>query len=424
MTAIDKYVKRRAKRLAERGIKLSREDGVYRRDDDEEKNRNSNAGGHGNTRLPFGLCQREGIEIDPKWTPADAWEALEGKGYSAKEAYAELKETGKVSKKGSSAKTKSQRMQTSGLPYKMKTGSGLKKLTAFNTEFQKMELEEHVSDFVANAGDISFFGKPVSDFDILKSKAGGGDYLKTWKNVRTGEITKVRLRIPDLNKVPEQYKNSEATVFAHELIHYVNLCRRNSNQYDDYTDLDEGLTQAVRNARSKGVGSEVRSFLEEASKRWAKTRDEYTEETNRIGKEINGKWMERTKELGTPGQLPSNEYAQYKKERDEFINKRNEEFSWIKHSFEDGAASLSNMYDALTFGRLGDEKVAWYGHTSSYFRGNANSVKNEMLSIYVELHMAKDKKYLKMFREDQPELASALDSTIRTLLKETYIEGY
>lgn len=70
-------------------------------DDDEEQTNNrkntASHGGHGNTRIPYGLCQREGIEIQDGWTPRDAWEALEGKGYSASDAYKELKETGKVS---------------------------------------------------------------------------------------------------------------------------------------------------------------------------------------------------------------------------------------------------------------------------------------------------------------------------------------
>ena len=58
----------------------------------------SDGGGrHGNNRIPYGLCQREGIDIQPGWTPKDAWNALEGKGYSASSVYKELKETGKVS---------------------------------------------------------------------------------------------------------------------------------------------------------------------------------------------------------------------------------------------------------------------------------------------------------------------------------------
>ena len=44
----------------------------------------------GNTRLPFGLCQREGIEIGEDWSPQDAWEALAGKGISPEGEYAKL----------------------------------------------------------------------------------------------------------------------------------------------------------------------------------------------------------------------------------------------------------------------------------------------------------------------------------------------
>lgn len=77
------------KKIAEKSDDKSRTDA-----DDEETGVN-----HGNTKIPFGLCQREGIDIQPGWTPADAWKALEGKGYSVSEIYKELKETGKVSKK-------------------------------------------------------------------------------------------------------------------------------------------------------------------------------------------------------------------------------------------------------------------------------------------------------------------------------------
>lgn len=91
--SVKEYRKRRAERLAAR---MDAEG-----DEESAPAPKKGGGGHGNTKLPFGLCQREGIEVKPGWTPQDAWKALEGKGYSAGEAYKELKETGKVSKKGS-----------------------------------------------------------------------------------------------------------------------------------------------------------------------------------------------------------------------------------------------------------------------------------------------------------------------------------
>lgn len=51
---------------------------------------------HGNTRLPFGLCQAHGIAIGKNWTPRDAWEALKGVGVTPDDAYGDLKEDGKL----------------------------------------------------------------------------------------------------------------------------------------------------------------------------------------------------------------------------------------------------------------------------------------------------------------------------------------
>ena len=65
-------------------------------DDDDDDGNGGSGGSHGNTKIPFGLCQREGIEIGENWTPKDAWNALEGKGYSAGSVYKNLRETGKA----------------------------------------------------------------------------------------------------------------------------------------------------------------------------------------------------------------------------------------------------------------------------------------------------------------------------------------
>lgn len=90
--SVEEYRRRRAERM---GIHL---------DADDEETGGKKKGGHGNTKIPFGLCQREGIEIQPGWTPEDAWKALEGKGYAASESYQELKKTGKVPVKGKPVK--------------------------------------------------------------------------------------------------------------------------------------------------------------------------------------------------------------------------------------------------------------------------------------------------------------------------------
>ena len=121
---IERFKQRRAERLAQRGynikkkqyrksdgeIKVSKKEllkDIEHFDEPEEEStegwnkyqarrgqpRGEESGGsHGNTRLPFGLCKRYGIEIGEGWTPRDAWDALAGKGITAEGAYRRLKE--------------------------------------------------------------------------------------------------------------------------------------------------------------------------------------------------------------------------------------------------------------------------------------------------------------------------------------------
>lgn len=81
MDAVERYKQRRAERIAKRF------------DEEAEENNNNNVaktGSHGNTRLPFGLCKRYGIDVQNGWTPSDAWNALAEKGVTPKEEYAKL----------------------------------------------------------------------------------------------------------------------------------------------------------------------------------------------------------------------------------------------------------------------------------------------------------------------------------------------
>ena len=62
-------------------------------DDDSEESSGGKTRGHGNTKLPYGLCEKYGIEVQKGWTPRDAWAALAGKGVSAAEEYKKLKQS-------------------------------------------------------------------------------------------------------------------------------------------------------------------------------------------------------------------------------------------------------------------------------------------------------------------------------------------
>lgn len=79
MTDVERFRLRRSRRLAAR-----------ERMDDEEENANNGGkkGGHGNTKLPYGLCHKYGIEIQKGWQPRDAWDALAEKGVTPGDEFA------------------------------------------------------------------------------------------------------------------------------------------------------------------------------------------------------------------------------------------------------------------------------------------------------------------------------------------------
>ena len=165
MDAVAKYKNRRMKRLKKRGYKPVWES---RFDDDDDE---SGGGSHGNTRIPFGLCKREGIQIDPKWSPKDAWAALEGKGYNAGDVYKELKETGKVPEK-----PKSPEKPKIDLKQASKTVTAYKKKTREREKVKKAlrDAEERLSELEGNLesarASIDYWTKSISDYE----KGAGG----------------------------------------------------------------------------------------------------------------------------------------------------------------------------------------------------------------------------------------------------------
>ncbi len=63
--------------------------------EEEERPKEASKGGHGNTRLPYGLCKRFGIDLSDDATPRDAWAALEkGTGYTHDEVMEIVKKAG------------------------------------------------------------------------------------------------------------------------------------------------------------------------------------------------------------------------------------------------------------------------------------------------------------------------------------------
>ncbi len=153
-------------------------------DADEEEGSNNNGGGsHGNTRIPFGLCQREGIRIEAGWTPEDAWNALEGKGYKPGEVYSELKETGKVPSK-----------------------------SAVKAEKPKMDMKQAESVIKGYKKQENAITKLRREIDgelhrELFEKRWEADALKSKGKAIQEQITQSKLKYPSLESLDEETRN-------------------------------------------------------------------------------------------------------------------------------------------------------------------------------------------------------------------------
>ena len=165
--------------------------------DDEEE-----GGGNGkNTRLPFGLCIKEGIKIDPSWSPKDAWEALKKKGYSVSEAYKRLKETGdagSIEPEGENSRghrfseavvralrpKKNEAIFFSGCAQRDENGNTLKNSVSVATEYAKNNKGTTMGMLLeAGSADI-----PEWDFDDAESIHSWEDASRVYAEQASGDV--------------------------------------------------------------------------------------------------------------------------------------------------------------------------------------------------------------------------------------------
>lgn len=229
--AVIEYKKRRQKRLDAKAVeqyRIRRDARLHGRmdaDGDEESNNGGgkSGGGHGNTRIPFGLCQREGIQIDPEWEPSDAWDALAGKGYSAGEVYKELKKSGKVPEKKTASKPVPDLKKVSALASEHKTrASELKR-----GRLALREADEEISD---QDRLINNLNASIERYERWANESTGSEREKYERMVRDVKSSKdeaekelgelknrrehIKEKLGELEKKDEEYKEAVDSVLS------------------------------------------------------------------------------------------------------------------------------------------------------------------------------------------------------------------
>ena len=425
--AVLEYRKRRQKRLDAKAVEQYRqrrdERLISRFDDGEDENANnvSSKRGHGNTKIPYGLCQREGIQIDPKWSPKDAWEALAGKGYKAGDVYKELKETGKIGlKKVKKALTK---LVETHFPAGM-LGSSKKNTMEFANYINEHCEDADISEFLSLGNSPK--AKTVSDFKCKKTKATGKSEVKAWWYVSTGNLARVVVTIPQLTGIKDaSEKAAKVRTFAHEWTHYIDLVSRDKNK-TYFTETFSKLNDAISSSNTASIGEKVQKTFDDFNAKYdaeIKKRDEKAKAApKQVMNEMFGddrpNWLDENGGIHHL-KLTSRDIGlaeDYRKRCKNRISEIEEEARTRCRAMSDGVDSLQGLYDSLCLGGHRASGKTKYGHSLDYFKYKGNRP-IEALADYVALR-ATNPKIADMFRNDKPEIAKAMDETIEAIIKQ------
>ena len=431
MEAVRKFRNKRIKRLEKR---FGEYHGSAVRFDDEEETNASNAkqgggGGHGNTRIPYGLCQREGIAIKEGWTPKDAWNALEGKGYSASSVYKQLKKTGKVGGKPEGTETSSETKKAKRPPTRITESAFPSAMVAKSFKKNTMEAVEYVNshcddgditDFLASGMGVGVVHPP--DLVCKRSKDGDGCCVAT--SYMGGKVVGVEITVPMFSAYKDEVEKAQAIrSFVHEWTHHLDRCVGYGDNRDSFSGKFQKLQDALAKETDVNIGDEPKKLFEDFNNQYELHREAYLLEKRDMWKSVRDsmyggspEWLtyECRFNFGVGGDYM--EYMKFMKAVQKAERDCDTRWARKRRSFLDGVENLQGIYDSLYEGKCRASKIVKFGHSERYFQKEAENRGMEVLSDYVALR-ATNPKLAEVFRRDKPEIAEALDECVVELTR-------
>ena len=429
MDAVQKYRLNRIRRMEQKYGKYHGPN--VRFDDDEETNNkgNSSRGGHGNTKIPFGLCQREGIKVGKDWTPKDAWSALEGKGISAGAIYKQLRTTGKVSGAGKPTKTRraATKITESAFPQAM-LSKAVKKNTMVAADYISSHCDDgDITDFLASATGSG--ANPPGTLTCKRIKDGRGCCVSTTINRATEEPTEAEMSVPMFSAYEDEGEKAQAIrSFVHEWTHYLDVTCRDGKKYGHFSAQHKELNDLLdKEEQEMKISDEAKKHFEDFKNRYNELREECKEarksRKRELAHEIFGEEIPSC--ISEDGGISyfSHSYLKHLVQCDEFEKKSRRLDKAIYAEYDkkyraalDGVSTLGGIYDAIYSGRCMAEGITLYGHSTSYFSRDKGNRASEALADYVALR-ATNPKLAQVFINDKPHIAEAMDKMIVEMTK-------
>lgn len=377
-------------------------------------------GNHGNTRLPFGLCERFGIALPKNATPRDAWNALKGEiGITPQKAYDDLKDNGEPiqMKKENSLIPKDP--QISGeIDYQAEKGKML--ADENRVIYSKHWTQERLSQ-VLDYGTEEMSG--------LTSKLFNDDSFGFRDNERDTAF------YPGFNKVcilknddgGDGTDYSKGGTFYHEMWHAIDYNYGSCGNLSTSIMLSSGKTfkETLEEETMKVNWKAVKEELEierrnDSIKRFGFDREEIIsnyEELNKkkwkiwdeAGKGIND--FEEAYKAQTDATKKFCESEEYKKAA-EMYNRVKEEDKY-SGSVKQRWGDLSDIYDGYKMGR---EDLCYMNHGKSYWKNRPNGRAHEAFAECASA-MATNPESFKVLQKYCPKTVAAFEEIVLKLKK-------
>jgi hypothetical protein len=373
----------------------------------------------GNTKLPFGLCEREGIEVGEDWKPKDAWDALAKKGITPSDAYKEADKTEKP--KTEKVKTK---MSEEHFPSSMLEKAYRKNTMEFANYINEHCKDHDVAELLCSA--MGKGGKIPSDIKCVREK-GAGSGILTYFDHFTRVPTKIEVHIPNFAGIKdEKIKAQKMREFAHEWTHLVDEFARDRDRFSHFSDTYDEVQDAIKEDDGS-IGEDVKKLFDEFNAKFDETLDRQKKDKTKALLDMAAReygeipeWIRRDDggidylKAWSNG-LPTKTIKEYEKKGRRLEKELHEKGIGERWSIMDGVANLQGIYDSINSGKLRANKTTRLGHSERYFFDENNKAV-EALADYVALKVTSPE-LIELFRKDKPKIAKALDNEIVEITK-------
>ena len=304
---------------------------------------------------------------------------------------------------------------------KIELGKAFKKNTMTVADYVSQHCDDgDITDFLSSATGAGSVLPP--NFTCKKDTDGDGCALRTGRYVSTHEVENVQLTVPMISAMKDEGGKAAAIrSFVHEWTHFLDNCASEWENGKSFSGQHQKLSEALEKEKDISISDEARKLLDDFNTQYDNGQKAYQEERKGLWKKVVDDMFQGKKPdwLNSDGSFDYSssffghysEVQEYKKRLVKYEKACDKDWRRTKRSFGDGLCTLQGLYDSLYEGRCREQGIVKFGHSTGYFKKEKENRAMELIADYVALK-ATNPKLAKVFANDKPVIAAALDECI------------